>query len=161
MTTTRPPLLIVPVRDRRQRRRILTIKNCAISMLSIAVVIASISIYNGAHRGPGGAYGRLFGSQVAAPKGSLDRNVDVISEGPVADQVAADPMLVAPAAREQLLMANSNAPATTPAPLATSSPRVVGGTTIVGDNTGVAIVHPPATSSAPPKVLAGGIFKQQ
>lgn len=172
MLPSRSPLLIVPIRDRRQRRRILTIKNCAISMLSIAIVIASISIYNGAHRGPGGAYGRLFGSQVAAPKSSLERNVDVIQEAPVPDQVATDPMLVAPAAREQLLMANTNAPAPAPTttiapmtqPLANPSPKVVAGdghgTTIVGDGTGVTIVHP-VTSTAPRKLLAGGIFKQQ
>ena len=167
MLPSRSPLLIVPIRDRRQRRRILTIKNLAVSMLSIAVVIASISIYNGARRGSANAYGRLFGSQVAAPNGSVERNVDVISEGPVADQVSVDPMLVAPAAREQLLMAGTNAPApaTTIAPLATPSPRLGEGdghgTAIVGDGTGVAIVHPPVTSTAPRQLLTGGIFKQQ
>jgi len=40
MLPSRAPLLIVPIRDRRQSRRILTIKNCAITMLSVAVVFA-------------------------------------------------------------------------------------------------------------------------
>jgi hypothetical protein len=168
MTSARPPLLIVPVRDRRQHRRILTIRNCAISMLSIAVVIASVSIDNNSKHGPATDYGRLFGKRVAAPKDSIERKADIINEGTVADQAAADPMLVAPAAREQLLMANSNVPANVPAttaapvaPVAPAPARTAGEVTITGDGNGVAIVHPPATSSAPRKVLTGGIFKQQ
>jgi hypothetical protein len=165
MLPSRSPLLIVPIRDRRQRRRILTIRNCAISMLSIAVVVASISVYNNSHREPATAYGRLFGTQVTTPKDGVERKVDVIDEGTVADQVATDPMLVAPAVRERLLMADSNVPAPpTKAAPAPALPRVSGdgrATAIVGDGTGVAIVHPPATSTEPRKLLAGGIFKQQ
>jgi hypothetical protein len=165
MPTPRKPLLIVPIRDRRQSRRILTIRNCAISMLSVAVVIASISIYNQTRRGAAGEYGRLFRTEVPAPDAGTARKNDVISEGPVADQSASDPMLVAPAAREQLLVANSNVPATTttiaPAPPA---PPLVGGeghgTTIVGDGKGVTIVKAPSTSTAPQPVLSGGIFKE-
>src|SRR3954447_3399201 len=116
MSRPRKPLLIVPIRDRRQRRRILTIKNCAITMLSIAVIFASISIYNEARRAPAGEYGRLFRSQVPSTNTAISRKVDVIEEGPVDDQRAADPMLVAPAAREQLLLANSNVPVPPPPP---------------------------------------------
>src|SRR3954468_10289988 len=144
MIRSRKPLLIVPIRDRRQRRRILTIKNCAISMLSIAVIFASISVYNEARRAPAGEYGRLFGSQVPATNTAISRKVDVIEEGPVDDQRAADPMLVAPAAREQLLLANTNVPvAPTPPPPRVAAPPAIGnvsghGTTIVGDGNGVA-----------------------
>src|SRR3954468_19583432 len=140
LTRSRKPLLIVPIRDRRQRRRILTIKNCAITMLSLAVIFASISIYNEARRAPAGEYGRLFGSQVPATNTAISRNVDVIEEGPVDDQRAADPMLVAPAAREQLLPPNRNvrAPAPVPAAAPVPAPAAIGnvsghGTTIVGD----------------------------
>jgi hypothetical protein len=166
MSRPRKPLLIVPIRDRRQRRRILTIKNCAISMLSLAVIFASISIYNEARRTPAGEYGRLFGSQVPATNTTISRNVDVIKEGPVDDQRAADPMLVAPAAREQLLLANSNVPAPAPPPAPLTSPSAIGnvsghGTTIVGDGTSVTIVHTSTTSTAARPVLSGGIFKQQ
>src|SRR5947209_1249274 len=116
MLRPRKPLLIVPIRDRRQRRRILTIRNCAISMLSVAVIVATISTYNAARRAPAGEYGRLFGSQVPATNTAITRKVDVIEEGP-ADDRAADPMLVAPAAREQTNVAIPAAPTpVTPAP---------------------------------------------
>jgi hypothetical protein len=169
MLHPRKPLLIVPIRDRRQRRRILTIRNCALSMLTVAVIFAAFSIRNEARRGSGGDYGRLFGTQVAAPKGGITRTVDVVKEGPVADQAAADPMLVAPAAREQILRANTNAPAPVPTTAITlaapAQPRVIQqgeghGMAIVGDDTGVTVVHATTTSTAPPPVLAGGIFKQ-
>jgi hypothetical protein len=165
LTRPRKPLLIVPIRDRRQRRRILTIRNCAVSMLSVASLFAAISIYNEARRGPAGEYGRLFGKQVAVPNEGIARKTDVIKEGPVADQSAPDPMLVAPAAREQILMANTNVAA--PVVVATVAPppstsEVRGhGTTIVGDGNGVTVVKAPATSTARQPVLSGGIFKQQ
>jgi len=164
MLRPRKPLLIVPIRDRRQRRRILTIRNCAISMLSVAVIVAAISTYNAARRAPAGEYGRLFGSQVPVTNTAITRNVDVIKEGPVDDQRAADPMLIAPAAREKLLLANTNAPVAPP-PVPVAAPSAIGnvsghGTTIVGDGSGVAVVHAP-TSTAVRPVLSGGIFKQQ
>jgi hypothetical protein len=169
LSRARKALLIVPIRDRRQSRRILTVKNCAISMLSVAVIVAAISTYNAARRAPAGEYGRLFGGQVQATNTTISRNVDIIKEGPVDDQRAADPMLVAPAAREQLLLANTNVPiapppASRPAPVA--SPSAIGnvsdhGTTIVGDGTGVAVVKASTTSTAARPVLSGGIFKQQ
>jgi hypothetical protein len=151
----------------------LTIKNCAISMLSVAALVAAISTYNAARRAPAGEYGRLFGSQVPAANTAISRKVDVIEEGPVDDQRGADPMLVAPAAREQLLLANTNVPAPVPpsAPAPVTSPSAIGnvsghGTTIVGDGTGVAVVPPSTTSTsttstAARPVLSGGIFKQQ
>jgi hypothetical protein len=163
LTRPRKPLLIVPIRDRRQRRRILTIRNCAISMLSVAVIFAAISIYNERYHGTAEEYGRLFGKQVAVPNEGIARKTDVIKEGPVADQTAPDPMLVAPAAREQILMANTNVAA---APVAVAPPTppigdVRGhGTTIVGDGNGVTVVKATTTTESRP-VLSGGIFKQQ
>ena len=165
---SRNPLLIVPIRDRRQRRRILTIKNCAMTMLGVAVVFASISIYSQARRVKAADYGRLFGSQVGAPTRDVPRNVEVVHEGSVADQSAPDPMLVAPAAREQLLMAKSNVDPTpaspnqvTPAPIVVvpANPNARE-TTIVGDGNGI-VVAKPASSTAAHPVLSGGIFKQQ
>ncbi|HEV7427901.1 MAG TPA: hypothetical protein VGQ46_16215 [Thermoanaerobaculia bacterium] len=163
----RKPLLIVPIRDRRQRRRILTIRNCAIAMLSLAVIFAAISIYNDHRSAPAGEYGRLFGSQVPV-NAPARRKLDVVTEAPVNAGGASDPMLVAPAAREQLLLANTNAPAPAPAPppVPISTPSAIGnvsehGTTIVGDGNGVAVVHASTTSTAARPVLSGGIFKQQ
>ncbi len=167
---SRTPLLIVPIRDRRQRRRILTIKNCAITMLSLAVVFAVISIYSEARRGKGGDYGRLFGTQVGNASRGVSRNLEVVHEGSVDDQSAPDPMLVAPAGREQLLMAKSNVD---PTPATTSEvsapPRTIvvvpanakaHGTTIVGDGNGIVVAKPTATSTAGRPVLTGGIFKE-
>ncbi|HEV7573126.1 MAG TPA: hypothetical protein VGQ21_16620 [Thermoanaerobaculia bacterium] len=163
MLRPRKPLLIVPIRDRRQRRRILTIKNCAITMLSVAVVVATISTYNAARRAPANEYGRLFRSEVAPANATVPRKVDIIEEG-AADDRGTDSMLVAPAARE-----HTDSPALMPAPaprVAVASPSAIDnvrghGTTIVGDGSGVAVVPAPTTSTAPRPVLSGGIFKQQ
>jgi len=138
-------------------------------MLALAVIVASFSIYKERRHGAAGQYGRLFGTQVTVPNEGTTRKVDVVSEGTVTDQAASDPMLVAPAAREQLLMANSNVPATTttiaPVPLAPPAPQNAGaeghGTTIVGDGKGVKVVKAPTTAAAPQPVLSGGIFKGQ
>ena len=142
------------------------------TMLGVAVEIAAISINFKGRRDPAAEYGRLTGTEVAAPNRDLARKVNVVQEGPVADQAAPDPMLIAPAAREQLLMANSNVAPPPPAVTTSSTPTPAAivpmtagnsahGTTIVGDGTGVAIVHAPASSTAPPPPLSGGIFKQQ
>ncbi|HXA20223.1 MAG TPA: hypothetical protein VN380_24810 [Thermoanaerobaculia bacterium] len=159
MLPSRQPLLIVPIRDRRQRRRILTIRNCAITMLAVAIVIASFSIYSERRHSTAG-YGGLFGTEVAATN-RVERKSDVIDEGTVADQSAPDPMLGAPGAREQVLAA-------TPTPIVpvtttTIAPAVAEGhgATIVGDGKGITVVKAPATSTAPHPVLSGGIFKQQ
>jgi hypothetical protein len=167
MLPSRQPLLIVPIRDRRQGRRILTIRNCAISMLAVAVVIATFSIYRERQHSTTGGYGRLFGSEVTATD-RIERKADVINEGTVVDQSAPDPMLVAPAAREQVLgvNANGNAPVTTTTISPVQAAPIQGvaeghGTAIVGDGKGVTIVKAPGTSTAPHPVLSGGIFKQK
>ena len=161
MLPSRQPLLIVPIRDRRQGRRILTIRNCAISMLAVAVVIASISIYRGRRPGVAGQSGGLFGTNTATTS-RVERKTDVIEEGIAVDQSAPSPMLVAPAAGEQPI---AEAPATTttiaPVPAAPIQGIAEGhGATIVGDGKGIAIVKAPGTSTAPHPVLSGGIFKQ-
>jgi len=135
-------------------------------MLALAVIVLSFSIYKDTRRGAAGQFGRLFGTQEAVPNGAVQRKVDVISEGPVPDQSASDPMLVAPAAREQVLPPNSSVPVTTTtiAPAPPASPNAVAeghGATIVGDGKGVTIVKAPGTTTAPPPALSGGIFKGQ
>jgi hypothetical protein len=164
MPEPRKPLFIVPVRDRRQHRRVLTIRNSAITMLSVAVVLASISIYE-ARGKTAGDYGRLFATQAGGPR-QLSRKMNVIHEGPVADQAAPDPMLVAPAIRGQLLMAPSNdvlttnvAPAHPPVAFERGS-TTAHGTTIVGDGSGIMVANAPSTSTAKAPTLSGGIFKE-
>ncbi len=100
MLPSHAPLLIVPIRDRRRRRRILTIRNIAISMLSVAVVIAAISLYNGARHRPQGEYSHLLGAQATLPNGATPRKDDIITEGPPVYQ-GPSPILAAPAAQEQ------------------------------------------------------------
>jgi hypothetical protein len=158
MLPSRAPLLIVPIRDRRQGRRILTIRNCAITMLAVAVVIASISIYSQRRRGEGR---ELFRTETPAANG-VARNDDIISEGDAIDQNPPAPMLAAPAAREYVPLP-APAPATRITKITPAPPVVIEGhgTAIVGDGEAVKVIKAPATSTAPPPPLSGGIFKQQ
>jgi len=136
-------------------------------MLAVAVVIASFSIYRGRRHGTTAGYGGLFGSEVTTTD-RIERKADVINEGTVVDQSAPDPMLAAPAAREQVLGVNANgsAPVTTTTIAPVQSAPIQGvakghGATIIGDGKGIIVVKAPATSTAPHPVLSGGIFKQQ
>ncbi len=134
-------------------------------MLAVAVVIASLSIYRGRRHGTTGQYGGLFGSELTATN-RIERKADVINEGTVVDQTAPDPMLVAPAAREQVLGANTNVPVTTTTIAPEPRAPILGvseghGATIVGDGKGITVVKAPGTSTATHPVLSGGIFKQQ
>lgn len=160
--------LIVPIRDRRRRRRILTLKNFAKATLAIAALFVAITVYSNVRGTPSGDYGRLLGRQVAVPNDDFVRKTGVVTEAPVPDQTAPDPMLVAPAAREQLLRADSNVPPATPAAAITApaAPAFVAsnvsaeargnGVAVVGDGTGIAIVRGAAGDKP---VLSGGIFK--
>lgn len=102
--------LVVPIRDRRQRRRILTLKNFRNAMVVLALILAGITIQANLRR-PRATddFGRL--SRTAVQAGTLVKQPEVIQEGAVADETAADPTLVQAAARAQFLYAGSNAPA--------------------------------------------------
>ena len=155
---------IVPVRDRRQRRRILTLKNFGRIAIAVAVLFAGLTIRSEMRRTTTGDYGRLFGKQVAGQTEIVKPKYDVIKEAsPVSDQTAADPTLLEPAARSQYLGVESTmAPASPPAadeirPAMPAQPAG-NGAAIVGDASGVTIVR--GTSERRP-VLTGGIFRQQ
>jgi hypothetical protein len=165
----RKPELIVPIRDRRSRRRIFTLKNFAKAALVAVIVFVLLSF--DWHRPMSRDYGRLFAHQVA-PVETAKPQTPVVVEGKVEDQTSIDPLLIAPAAREQALGVNINlppretatiAPASIAAPIAPTiepeAPRATGtrGVVIVGDANGVAIVK---STPAQPPVLSGGIFKQ-
>lgn len=162
--------LIVPIRDRRQRRRILTLKNFGKATLAIAALVVAVTVYSNVRGLPAGDYGRLFGRQVAVPNDDFVRKTGIVAEAPVPDQSVPDPMLVAPAAREQLLHADSNVPPAAPvapASVAAAPATFVAsnvateargrGLAIVGDGTSIAIVRGAAGEKP---VLSGGIFKQ-
>ncbi len=121
--------------------------------LLVVLAFIAINIRTDMRRPKAGQYGRLSGEAMPVDT----QPVEIVAEAPVTvtDQTAADPMLVAPAAREQLLHANTNAapqpqPQPMIAPVATT-PVVVApeqavdrrGTsrfTIVGGPEGVAVL---------------------
>ena len=166
----RKPELIVPIRDRRSHRRIFTLKNFAKAALVAILVFVLLSF--DWHRPMSRDYGRLFAHQVT-PVEAAKPQTPVVVEGKVEDQTSIDPLLIAPAAREQALGVNINLPpreTTTVAPAAIAvapiaptiepeAPHATGtrGVVIVGDANGVAIVK---STAAPRPVLSGGIFKQ-
>lgn len=160
---------LVPIRDRRQRKRILTLKNFGIAAGVSVVVFAGISIYSEIGRkGTEGDYGRLLGRQIqpAEPK---QPNLEVVLEAPIVDETAADPMLLAPAAREQYLGTYDQTiaalvpvtSASTAGPQDFVKPTPILGQngerlTVVGDSNGVGLVVEKQERPA----LSGGIFKK-
>ena len=158
--------LIVPIRDRRQSRRILTKRN-VLGTLGVAILaFAGITIRSEMHH-PSGSYGRLFGEQVTVDAPAATQTIAVVTEGQVHDETAADPMLVSSGAREQILgvtpqPAAAPAPTFVPeAPVAAASITATGDgeharVAIVGGTEGVTLVK----KSGDHPVLSGGIFKQ-
>lgn len=159
---SRNPELLVPIRDRRRGKRILTLKNLRnVTLVAIALFVALTVVSR--VRGPKthDDYGRLFGDQVKAPETAVKHRPEVVTEGSIDDQDHADPMLVGAAARAQYLGVEPNS--ITPAPAvpveSTPAPQVdVTHATIVGDANGVTIAKTDTQSRG---VLGGGIFKQQ
>ncbi|HEY0156845.1 MAG TPA: hypothetical protein VGF28_06075 [Thermoanaerobaculia bacterium] len=151
--------LIVPIRDRRQRKRYLTLKNFGWASLAFVVLFAGISIRSEL-RGTGADYGRLFQRQIDVP---LERKpVEVVREAPapVPDQTHADPTLLEPMTREQWLYGDPQAAqSATLVPPPVAAPRaeasVAAGQTrvaIVGGAEGVTVVQRERRKP----VLAGG-----
>lgn len=151
----------LPFPERRSRKRILTLKNARWTVVIVLVFFAGLTIRSEMRHGSSNDYGRLFGKQVERERTEPKAKFDVIRETPVADQTAADPLLVAAAAREQYLGVNDasvqpviNASAVTTAQ-SLDSPR--GALAIVGGTDGVSIVR---NNGEKRPTLAGGIFRQ-
>jgi hypothetical protein len=139
------PDLIVPIRDRRQRKRYLTLKNFGIAAAIFVVLFIGITIHS-EMRGNGPAnYGRLVERELP-PGDRVQKPVEVVRETPTVsvEQTHADPMLVAPMAREQWLHAQTETTAV-PVPIAPrAAASVVSGETelaIVGGPEGVQVVQ--------------------
>lgn len=161
----RRPDLIVPIHDRRKRRRILTLRNFRNAAIAAVVLFIAMTIYFD-YRGPrSGEYGRLFSSEL--PPRVEARPIEVVKEAvpaPVDDQTHADPTLVQPLAREQWLRGDEPATATAaaiattsmvppPAPAPVEAATTTGeNVTIVGGPEGVSIVRAPRRRA----VLSGG-----
>ena len=148
------PDLIVPIRDRRQRKRYLTLRNARNVAIVLVIAFVAITIYSEMRPSTTtGNYGRLSNSEMP----EIDQKpVEVVQENapPVPDQTVPDPMLVAPMAREQWLQGQ---PGITPDP-ATSAPVTFANVqgpariAIVGGPGGVTIVQEPRRKP----VLSGG-----
>ena len=167
--------LTVPIHDRRTHRRILTLKSVGGTALAVTLLFAAVTIRSEMRHPNGTGYGRLFGTQVRNEQEVGKPKYDVVKEGPVPDQTAADPTLLAPSARAQALGIGLNPMATPTIPASTGtlvevdgantgfvSPQPVlqgqGGVTIVGGGAGgVTIVR---TNDRSRPTLGGGIFKQ-
>ena len=137
---SRRPDLIVPIHDRRKRKRILTLKNFGILMLVMVVAFIAISIRSEMRSLRPGDYGRLFGREVPPP--IEPKPMEVVREEAPAfdDQTHADPMLIEPMERSQWLV--DDTPTTTVAPVVSAaSVRGDGDLAIVGGTEGVTIVR--------------------
>lgn len=149
----RRPDLIVPIRDRRQRKRYLTLKNFAWAAGVAFALFVVISIRSEL-RGTGPEfYGRLYENEL--PKAIEQQPVEVVREAaPVPEHTHADPMLSEAYAREQWLRADTTATAA-PTTTVAVQPRAVNADSkvaIVGGTDGVAIVQLERRKP----VLAGG-----
>ena len=152
----RRPDLIVPIRDRRARKRILTLKNFGWAALAGVLVFVGLTIESSVRKTKSdGDYGRLFGKQVQVPA-IAKAPPDVVKEAPVPDQTAADPTLVGAAARAQILEAQPLTPPVPP-PVSVPAPVLGADVSIVGDANGVTLTR--TDTAARPK-LSGGIFKK-
>lgn len=159
---TRNPELIVPIRDRRRRKRILTLKNAQrAGVVTLVLVLALTVVSEVRDRRPINGYGRLLDKQVPVAEAPIQKAPLIVTEGPIADQDHADPMLLTAAAREQYLGVGPTTASVVPTQPEPVAPPALGSeahVTLVGDANGVAIVK----SETPQRgVLGGGIFKQQ
>jgi hypothetical protein len=155
----RRPDLIVPIRDRRQRKRYLTLRNAGITFAVMVVLFVAINIRSEMQPRDTQGFGRLLERELPAVE---NKPVEVVEEAPppVDDHTAPDPMLVAPAAREQWLYDGSPAASAAIEPVAapvTLSPRnrdsrVV----IVGGPEGVSVVE----QQRQRQTLRGGFGRQ-
>lgn len=146
------PDLIVPIHDRRQRRRYLTLKNFGFALIAAVVLFLGITIRS-EMRGTGTTnYGRLVERGIPQVE---QKPIDVVSEAPTVEQeqTHADPTLIASMAREQLLRAQPVTPVVVLPPRAAAA--LAAGeidTVVVGGPEGVKIVQ---TERRRP-VLTGG-----
>jgi hypothetical protein len=149
----RKPDLIVPIRDRRRRKRYLTLKNFAWAT-GIAFALFVVISIRSEMRGTGpGYYGRLYERELPQVE---QKPVEVVREAalPVSEATHADPMLTESYAREQWLHDTNTAEAL-PTTTVSIQPRATGSEShvaIVGGTDGVAIVQ--QTRRRP--VLSGG-----
>jgi hypothetical protein len=135
--------LIVPVRDRRQHKRYLTLKNFRNAALAFVLVFGFITLRS-EMRDPAAHYGRLMQREVT--QNIEQKPVETVHEASlpaVPDETHADPLLLEPAAREQWLHGDPAVPQgvtempRAEAAVAAGSSRIA----IVGDGDSVTVVQ--------------------
>ena len=135
------PDLIVPIRDRRQHKRYLTLRNFGWSLLAAMILFLGITIRS-EMRGTGPSnYGRLVERELPQVE---QKPVEVVREAPIAtEQTHADPTLIEPMAREQWLRAQDTQPVVVDIPHRAAAAVATGETdvAIVGGPEGVKIVQ--------------------
>ncbi len=149
------PDLIVPVKDRRQHKRYLTLKNAAIAGAVIFVLFLIVSVLSETRRPAPNEYGRL--AKQETPVKVEQKPMDVVSEDSPAidDQSSADPTLVEPMAREQQWLGDNrttNAAVIQPTPVTPAATVHGDKVAIVGGPGGVTLVQQKKRRP----VLAGG-----
>jgi hypothetical protein len=159
------PRFVVAVQNRRKRTRILTLKNLGWALLVAVVAFIGVDYAFHMRTRRSEDYGRLFQRHIGTDSVVASRAPAVVTEAPVPDQTAADPLLLEPAARSQYLGTTTMAPPaqtvspavpqTSAEPLAPAGVRG-DGVAIVGDSKGVSVATP--AKDARPK-LSGGIFR--
>ena len=155
----RRPDLIVPIHDRRQRKRFLTLRNFLIVTVVCLVAFVVISTRSELRGLRPGEYGGLLRREIPQVE---QKPMEVVHEEPpaVGDATHADPMLVQPAARAQWLedeSATAEVVPMTSAPVTTAS--------ITSGDADVAIVGGPDGVTVARKekrrpVLSGGFGRQ-
>lgn len=153
--------LVIPILNRRRRRRIVTLKNFRNTLIAFLVVFVAVSIRSEMRRPRHGDYGRLYGKQIGKVEISAGPHVEIVPEAPaVADETSPYPRLFAPAAREQYLGSETTA-SVVPVESGFAAPKAIPGDhrgriEIVGDADGVSIATDARRRERP---LSGGIFK--
>jgi hypothetical protein len=98
------PDLIVPIRDRRQSKRYLTLRNFGYALIAAVVIFIGITIRSEMRGSGPTTYGRLVERELPQVEHKA-KPLEVVREAPMVatEQTHADPMLTAPMAREQWL----------------------------------------------------------
>lgn len=92
-----------PPRDRRRGRRYFTRKNVFIALGLLVAVFAVVSLISELRKPAEGEYGRLYERRTMKIDVEPRAPMEVISESSIADQGAADPMLLDGVRREEYL----------------------------------------------------------
>lgn len=154
----RRPDLIVPIRDRRQHKRYLTLKNVRNVSIVLLAVFLIITIHGEMSGLKPGEHGRIFRKELPEPPAAAQPVEVVREEAPpvVPDADSADPTLMEPMARAQWLEAQPEEPAATVAAITAPTLRApVQGDAriaIVGGAEGISVVK----ESRKRPVLTGG-----